>query len=664
MKKAMLILWVMMITGTYAYSQEADPKEVFLDGEYFMMYEEFADALPFYLQLYEKDPENTNICYRIGVCYLNLPGQKDKSIPFLEKAILNTTVNYQEGKFTERRAPLDAYYFLGTAYRINNELDKALDTYTKYRENIDPRDTVNIKFVDQQIFACRNAGMMKEKPVYFDKVNLGDMINDNYKNFNPILSADEKKLVFVSGLKFYDAIFYSMKVDGKWTNPLNLTPQVKSDGDLYPTGLSARGDVLFMARKMDINSDIYQSRHEGLEWTPAVELNKNINTKYWESHACLSADARSLYFVSNKPGGYGGFDIYVSHWDEKTNDWGKAINLGPMINTTFNEETPFITADNKTLYFSSQGHRTMGGYDIFYSILDENNQWNEPVNIGYPLNTTDDDLFFFPVADGISGYKAIYSADGYGDDDIYRIDIFSDRNPRDVNIRGLVSLKDKTSVAGQSITVEIMDSQGKSLVVREPDPSSGAVVYNTKTPGTYRMHVTSPGYKEAVLPFVIPDDYSLAEVVVKTMLEPLEVAVKEIFLPAAVFFEFDKSSLTTAEYQKLDILAGIMNNQSDLVVELAGYTDSRGSEGYNKRLSERRAREVFNYLAGKDITKERMNIKGYGEASPVAINQNINGSDNPEGRRLNRRVEIHIIRTQNPLIKSETITVPDALKVK
>lgn len=661
MKKACLLLLSLVFANVSLFSQEEDPKDIFLDGEYFIMYEEYTDALPFYQQLYEKDPENTNVCYRIGVCYINLPGMKDKAIPYLEKAIQNTTENYQEGSYAEKRAPLDAYYFLGTAYRINNQLDKAASTYRLYRDKIDPRDTINMKFIEQEIAACSRAMEMKQHPVAIEKENLGNMINDNYKNFNPLVSADEKSLIFMSGLKFYDAIFWSKKVAGRWTVPINLTPQVRSDGDLYPTGLSEKGDLLFLAKNMDVNSDIYESTLEGSEWTPAKELNKNINTKYWESHACITTDGKSLYFVSNKPGGHGGFDIYRSDWNEKEKDWGKAVNIGSTINTCFNEETPFITEDGKYLFFSSQGHENMGGYDIFYSTLGDNNQWSKPVNLGYPINTTDDDLFFFPSKDGIYGYEALFTSDGFGNDDIYKIEIFSDRNPRNVSIKGVVSLKDKTDLSGQSLTIKILNDQGAILTTLVPNPSNGTAQYTSKIPGKYSMIFSGQGYTSATRDFELPVDYSLAEVVVNAMLEPV---MKEFIILKAVYFDFDKNDIRPSEAAKLDGLAQVMNANSDLIVEAIGHADSKGSDKYNLKLSEKRSMAVAGYLTGKGVSGDRIKIKAMGESTPLAINQNPDGTDNPEGRKWNRRVEIHIISSQNPLIKSETIIVPEELKIK
>jgi outer membrane protein OmpA-like peptidoglycan-associated protein len=663
MKRTLLIFFALLIIN-FAYTQETqDPKEIFLDAEYFMLYEEYIDALPGYLQLYEINPENANINYRIGVCYLNIPGQKVKSIVYLEFASKNTTPAYREGNYSEDRAPNDAYYFLGNAYLIQNEFTKAARTYTKYLEFLDPADTVNVNFVKQQIEACNTAEELMKEPVPHDKILLGENINDDNANFNPIISGDGNSLVYMSGLAFYDAIFYSSKDGENWGPPLNLTPQVQSDGDLYTTALSFQGDELLMAKDDQFNSDVYSSKLVDGMWTTAEKLNKNINTKYWESHAAISPDGKTLYFTSNRKGGYGGLDIYKAEWDETTADWGEAENLGPGVNTQFNEDTPFITEDGKTLYFSSQGHKNMGGFDIFYAKLDEEGNWSKPTNLGFPLNSTDDDLHFVPVNDGINGLYALYDPEmGAGDEDIYWVVIYSDRNPREVEVKGVVTLVNKPEDYDDDINISLIDKAGgETLTTFVANASDGIYSYKTTDPGNYQLKFEGEGYQSATSDLVIPRDYSKAEVVVNASLQPAKV---ELIILRAIFFDFDKYSIKPGERAKLDALAQVMTDNPDLKIEVVGHTDAKGSNSYNKRLSVNRANSTIKYLTGKGISKDRLTVKGAGEDIPIAINSKSDGSDAPQGRELNRRVEMHVIQTENKSIVTEEIVVPETLKVK
>jgi len=193
-----------------------------------------------------------------------------------------------------------------------------------------------------------------------------------------------------------------------------------TDGDMFISSLSADGRILFLSKDDNYNSDIYTSTFNGITWSKTLRLNKHINTRYWESHGNLSTDGSLLVFASDRPGGFGGLDLYISR--KVNGDWGPAVNLGPQINTPFNEDRPFLINNGKKLFFSSQGHRNMGGYDLFSSDLQQNDLWSEPGNLGYPLNTPDDNIFFMPTENGKSGYISRYKeSDGFGMEDIYRI---------------------------------------------------------------------------------------------------------------------------------------------------------------------------------------------------------------------------------------------------
>ncbi|MGC9470582.1 MAG: OmpA family protein [Bacteroidales bacterium] len=660
MKKALVFLFSCLLFST-TFAQEVNFKETFLDGDYFLLYEEYADALPFFLELYEIDPDNANICYRIGMCYINLPGQKEKAIPYLEKAVKNTTTTYREGNHREDRAPLEAYYYLGAAYRIQERFDEACQIFDQYLALIENGDTINRNFILQQINACENAREYMKNPVPFDAANLGPPINDQFPNFKPVTTPDEETLIFVTGLKFYDAIFYTEKSGTRWSDPVNLSPEILSDGDMYPTCLSSDGNQLFLSKDDDFNSDIYLSRKIDGEWQPAEKIGKNVNTKYWENHACVSEDGSVLIFTSNKPGGYGGFDLYLSRWDETIGDWGPAENMGPAINTPFNEETPFMVNNGKTIYFSSQGHETMGGYDVFTSSLDDDGNWSTPVNLGYPINTSDEDLFFMPVNDGINAYFARYTEDGYGQEDIYRYEIYSDKNPRPVLITGKVTLEDKTVPEVTDIKVNISGPSGTQPSTLPVDPSTGEYHYTSKVPGTYALTFTCEGYEPLVREAHLPSDYSLSEVMVNATL----VAVPpEIITLKHVYFAFDRATITAEEKAKLDKLVKILEEHNGLNIEIIGHTDAIGPAEYNQKLSERRAGAVRDYLISKGIGKTRISVSGKGENNPIARNRYENGADCPEGRALNRRAEIHVPESGDLIVEYERFEMPDDIKIR
>lgn len=296
-------------------------------------------------------------------------------------------------------------------------------------------------------------------------------------------------------------------------------------------------------------------------------------------------------------------DIYITRKDE-AGEWGIPVNLGPAINTELNEDNPFISSDGKVLYFASQGHYNIGGYDIFYSEQMADGTWSKAMNLGYPINTTDDDLFFFPLGNGKYGYQSLFADDSYGARDIYRFQLFENET-------------EYLRAMGQ-ITEEVIE------VVPEE------VVEETE------------------------------EVEEKVVPEP-EVKIVVI---KAIFFEFDDYSLTSQAKTKLDNLADILKTIPELHILIIGYTDAKGSDNYNMTLSRKRANSAVEYLKTKGIASDRMQIKAMGETSHIAINNNPDGSDNPEGRKLNRRVEFKVIRPDLPNVKIEPVPVPENLKIK
>ncbi|MGE0090211.1 MAG: TolB family protein, partial [Bacteroidales bacterium] len=309
------------------------------------------------------------------------------------------------------------------AYRITNRLNEAIESFTKYKQNLDPNDITNFARVDAQLKACYNAIELLRTPTNLIETNLGKNINSEYSNIHPLVSSDEETIVFMSELRFYDGIFFSKKRDGRWLPARNISLEFTSEQPLKPVFLSADGTKLYLQRNDNDDINLYFSIYENGVWSQVQKLNSNINTSSSETFACTSFDGKTLYYTSNRPGGFGGFDLYKSELDA-SGDWTSPVNLGSTINSAFDETTPFITEDGKTLYFSSEGHFNIGGFDIFTSQKNGEN-WNQPENLGFPFNTTDDDVFFFPLKNGEIAYYSKFKPTGFGEYDIYRIQVFS-----------------------------------------------------------------------------------------------------------------------------------------------------------------------------------------------------------------------------------------------
>jgi hypothetical protein len=361
----------------------------------------------------------------------------------------------------------------------------------------------DVDLVNDQIETCKVASSQQAKPMYFISVNLGENINERFEETNPVVSGDESVIVFTRKLQFYDAVFCSRKENGEWSIPVNLTPFFAVDGNTYSTGLSYNGDELFVYRSDNFDGNIYVSHYRNGKWSKLEKLNNNINTKYWESHASLSKDGKTLYFTSNRSGGYGGLDIYKS---ERTHgdDWGPAINLGPVINSKYNEDTPFVTEDNNTLYFSSLGHYNMGGYDIFYSTRLDNGQWSKPINAGYPLNTTNNDLFFVPVQEGAFAYYSKYDpSDSYGLADIYKLEVFDELHPRKFILNGIARIENQVRPDYSQYVATLINSKtGKFFDQAKLNPD-GTFTLNAQS-GEFDLLIKGKGIVPKIDRILIP----------------------------------------------------------------------------------------------------------------------------------------------------------------
>lgn len=665
MRKFVLFIAFSLLAIDFYAQEKINAKDIFMDAEYYILYEDYKEALPLYQKLLNNGKNDAYINYRIGECYLNIPGVKYKAIPYLEKASENISLKFKEGSIKETAAPEQTLFYLGKAYQINNQLDKAIDYYEQFKEMLTVSDIYNIDYVDQQIQTCRNAKELIKSPVKVKRTNLGEPVNDEFPNTRPVVSPNEEILIYTTKLKFYDAIFISEKSNGEWQPPRNLTPVLRSDGEFYPSAISNDGKTLLLFKYEGYSGDLYISKYEDGSWQIPEKLNKNINSRSWETNGCLSPDGKTIYFVSDRNEGFGGLDIYQSTWNEELQSWGEAVNLGPEINTPFNEEMPSVSEDGETLYFSSQGHFNMGGFDIFYAKKTGDNQWSTPVNIGYPINSTDDDLFFSPVKEGHFAYTSCFDEEGCGQEDIIRLEIFSPEHPFLVNVNGKITLQDnQTNFNPENFSIHVTDSSKKKILdTLFLDNQTGKFSIDLK-PGSYYFLFKSKEYQKKTKSVIIPDNYTRDELTLNVELVPLSVTTGEYLTIKSVFFDFDSYKLTKETKIELERLYNLMNEYPGLYIEVIGHTDTIGSALYNLKLSVKRARAVIDYLTQKGIEPKRFVAKGAGQDEPIAVNTNNDGTDNPEGRKYNRRVEIKIHKSDKKIIIKDDINIPEHLKNK
>jgi hypothetical protein len=470
----------------------SEMKKIFAKAESYYLFEDYELANQLYLLL--DTPDNMNIKYKIGNCYLNIPGEKEKSIPYLEAAVKTASYDSKTESFKEKRAPLDSYFSLSKAYLINNEFDKALSTLQTFsklaRESNSKGGMKNFEYIEQQIQACKNAIQFKDNPTVFSKKAMGSDFNQGAINENPAVSFDGNSLVYTERRGMVNAIFYSKKERGKWQAPIEITAELNAGEDCSTCSLNKDGTEMFLYKVDNYDGAIYSSNLVNGAWTPIKKLNKNINTKFYESHASISYDGNKLYFTSNRDGGQGNLDIYVSEKDAN-GDWGPAVNIGAVINTPYNEDTPFITQNDSILYFSSEGHNSMGGFDNFKS-QKTGTTWKTPVNLGYPINTTDDDKFFQPVNNGQNAYYSMIT--GYKKKDIFYLGM----GKTDVNqlfeIKGRFSLKDTTVTFDENYSIHLINkASGDTLDVGYPNKYTGLYSFSV-APGQYSIFYKGYGY--------------------------------------------------------------------------------------------------------------------------------------------------------------------------
>ena len=501
----LLTLFIFSVAATSASSQSSsEMKNIFAQAESYYLFGDHELANQLYILL--ETPDNLNIKYKIGTCYLNIAGEKEKAIPYLEAAVTDASYDAKPELFKEKRAPLDAFFFLSKAYMINNELEKGLKTLQTFKklatETQSKGGMKNLGYIDQQILACNNAIMYQGNPVEINKKILGSGFSEGSMNENPSVSFDGNSIVYTEQRGIVNVIFYARKENGKWQTPVEITSRLNAGEDCSSCSLNKDGTLLFLYKNDSYDGNIYSSELVNRNWTPIKKLNKNINTKFYESHASVSADGKKLYFTSNRDGGLGGLDIYVSEKDE-SGDWGPAVNLGPSINTMYNEDTPFITENGSTLYFCSEGHENMGGFDNFKSQR-VGGDWETPENLGFPINTTDDDKFYQPFNNGRNAFYSMTT--DYKKKEIFYLTIGNVIVDKSFEIRGKFSLRDTIVPFNKKYSIYLLNREsGDTLDVGYPNKNTGHYNFNVN-PGLFKIVYTGEGYYSKTIDTLIMQD--------------------------------------------------------------------------------------------------------------------------------------------------------------
>jgi len=613
----------------------------------------FSEALYIYMELYDADENNFNLCYKLGACYLKIMKGKEKAVLYLEKAVTAASPNYNEDSYEERRSPLLTHKLLGEAYHRCGKFDLAIASFEKFikAESISKnRNDEMLDETDRKIEMCITAKKLIDTPVNVKIENMGRNVNSPFPDYSPVFTADQSTMIFTSGRpgnvggktynggKYFEDIYISNKTDSGWSQAMNIGPPINTVDNEASVGISADGQEILIYKDDMGDGNIYSTSLHGNTWTTPKKLNAHINSKYWEPSAFITADGNTLYFTSDRPGGYGGRDLYKSTKDSR-GEWGKATNLGSSINTPYDEDAPFMHPDGVTLYFSSNGHKTMGGFDIFESKQLSDGNWDKPVNVGYPINSPDDDVFYVVSPSKKTAYYTSIREEGYGEKDNYMI-TFPDVKETSLALqKGVVS---DSNLLAKNIKITITDNETQEVVgVYHPNSKTGKYLF-ILTPGkNYNISYEADGFLFYSENRYIDKEANYNEVTKAVKLVPIADGAKVVL--NNIFFDFDKAVLHSYSNVELNRVYDFLIKHPNLSIEIAGYTDSKGDDEYNKKLSTERAMAVVNYLLEKGIKKERLIGVGRGKADPLAPNQNADGSDNPDGRQMNRRVELKII---------------------
>ena len=504
------------------YSQiSEEAKRNFSKAEKFLQLGDYENALPLYLTILDSEPDNANINYRTGLCYINLRGKERESLPYLKIAVENIDDEYKPGNTNEAGASPQAWFLLGDAYHRDENLSEASKAYNKYKQYV-ANDKKELELVSERIIGLGvSRGEVRDHPRDVMLSNLGEKINTKSSEYNIIYSGDFKTMVFTRYEKRSDIVFYSAFENGGWTDPVEITEQIGSMGDMYATALSYDGKELYLILLTAYDADIYISEFKDGQWGYAENAGRNINSKYVESNACISADGKTLYFSSDRATSLGGFDIFRS---EKVNGkWEKPESLGEVINTKANEESPFITNKSNTLYFSSDRPGSMGRMDVYFSRF-ENDTWVSPENLGMPYNTVDDDVAFKYYDKYRKSYIARDLPGGFGKLDLYMIQSGADRQ------RELMDNMPKI-VSPEPVSEVVVTEAGAIVIaeISEELPEETEVVHEseeTSQPESPEISIPEPPVKEVVAVAVVAEVVQKKEPEVVKQIE--QVVVEEI----------------------------------------------------------------------------------------------------------------------------------------
>lgn len=487
MRGIYLVVGFLLICFSVLAQSADDKKKMSEANDRFEMHDYFG-AEKLLMDLHKTNPEDKDLNYKLGVCAYEL-----KKYELAEEYLIKSSST----------ASLEIFKYKAYVAHALKKFTKAINFYNAYKIIRGDKELTNEK-VNQLIAKSKYAQTVFKAPRNVEIENLGQTINTKYDEYVPLITADEKMMVFTSRRdgngntkdpngRYFENIYQTTKENGVWQKPTFLNKSINTSTNDASAGLSADGTLMYIFRTNEdlMSGDLYESRMGLDDWETPKKLGGQINSKYIETSASVTPSERTLYFSSDRPGGLGGKDIYkVERLPNGT--WGKPQNLGPTVNTENDEDAPFIHSDGRTLYFSSTGHQNMGGYDIFKTELNEDNVWMNPENIGYPINTVTDDIFFVLAADGKSGYYSSAREGGYGGQDIYKVNLKDEYEKLHVLKANVLDKKTKNPLVAK---ITLIENESASIQgIYKSKAANGSFIMLVKPDKTYSYVIQSDGY--------------------------------------------------------------------------------------------------------------------------------------------------------------------------
>lgn len=608
--------------------------ELYTLADNFRVRGQFDQALSLLDQAIDKDKNFVEAYYRRGLTYFSMK-QYAKAMADYEKGLSLTSDLRKQKVF---------WYDLGELYLLSGQYEKAMKVLSAFVNN----ESQNKPKIDRAtvLFKSAEFALKNQSEKLFKRGPLSDTVNRFVMQYFPVLTADQKQLIFTrragDGPNDDEDLMVSRRDEqGRWIAPESISKNINTPLNEGTCTISADGRRLIFTScsgRDGIGScDLYESIKVGEVWTSPKNLGRNVNTNEWESQPSLAADGRTLYFVSDRRSGMGRRDIWISTLDE-TGIWTKAINAGPVINSPFDEISPFIHANDRTLYFASNGLPGFGGYDIFFTERDSA-QWKTPKNIGNMINDHEDQFSFFITADGKVGYYSHEETlpSGLSRSKIYQVEIPPENQVRFRSnyVKGII--RDKVSQAPLAARIELINIERNTMVsLVESDSVSGEYLMVLTQGAEYALYINKRGYLFKSYNFNYSEVNDFKPIVINIDLE--KAAAGSMAILNNIFFDVDKFDLKPKSIPELQKIIRFMRENPQIRVEISGHTDNSGQPAYNNQLSEKRALAVFHYLTQHEIEKNRLTPIGYGAAKPLATN------DSEEGRQQNRRIEFRIIK--------------------